>query len=547
MLRSFPIGELLGFKPNEMPVSSRTDGLNILHQDQAPTGFQHCTWTMVAEAVVVRQEHQRVKERELDEQYPEPRRSAGSAHGNSGTAATPFRIARKSFLEIAADMASVVHVLREFFSVEGLDMPAADAKLVAKLREQGDSLRDALSSPTFDLEREMLRRDFTHELRGGLSKADLAEAVGGPKRTCEVRRLYELPFHAAFGGGSGAPFAMRYHAEARELRFGREIDYPGATKLRHVFPSATPHLAVATFQPAEHVLRIVPIPEDIRRKRSVMIEVGYDFRARGASVPGLSKGLIADVAGIARAKGFNILSIINKTREFSVREERGKLRVIAIRGEPMEKPAKDRKAISKEIESLAEHWRDTTAPKRSKAAVEPSTPDTFVGLPERDNPQRFSHVSITARCTRPAVHRLFISMKFRHPREANLKDLLGLACAKCGFEPVFAESYSDSATDFVLRKIERCDGFLQILVEPREEQQPRRTWLDFEYGAASGKDLPRMRLVDVSDRPYEKWNEILDIDRDRFSRAIDLSLSDSQVRREFQRAIREIGHRVGRG
>jgi hypothetical protein len=147
-------------------------------------------------------------------------------------------------------------------------------------------------------------------------------------------------------------------------------------------------------------------------------------------------------------------------------------------------------------------------------------------------------------CREPAVSRVFISLNFSHVRKENLIELIKQTCHEYGLEAIVAESYTDTATDHVARKISECDAFLQILVEPRMDQDRRRTWLDFEYGMACGRELPRVRLVDISARSYSKWSEIVDIDRDRYCWPINLSMGDRDLKKQLEKAVTEIASKV---
>ncbi|MFO1051677.1 MAG: hypothetical protein U1F36_05650 [Planctomycetota bacterium] len=534
-LRHIKIADHLRARGRNVSDGAR-DGLNILHQDQAPTGFGHCTWTIVAEVMAVRAMHQRRKE-ELDAHHPEPRgQQSGERAGDDSvhSRAAAFKE------ELSIDMQYAVDAIRRH--LRALAKANPEYLRVGAHLPSGDSLGE-IQAGAGDRDHRIARIRW--------------RAMHIPK-AFHVRGLYELPFHAVYGGGSGAPFGMRYVGSNRELRFDRAIDYPGASAQRQVLLPDKPHLAIATFDPSEHLLRVVPMPDELRDRRAIVVEVDYDIRARGVSWPGLSKGLVNAVAEIARTYEFSIVSILNKMLEVSTREERGTLRIVAVCATPMERPKHVRRMIREAIEKIgrpddvprakmdrrvlhdapAAESRDATSARSDQAACEAQKPVFDLNK---------CYVTIKARCTAPAVHQLFISMNFRHRRHENIAQLISKACGACGFEPVFAESYSDTATSLVLKKIESCDAFLQLLVEPRDDKPRRRSWLDFEYGAACGRDLPRMRLVDTSVRSYEKWSEIIDIDRDRYCKDIDLSLGDKELLEAFKRAIREISRRSARG
>lgn len=497
-LRQFDFAKHLQQKQGERELRP---GINILHQDQAPTGFNHLTWTVIAEIVAVRQRFEDRKS-EHDRDFPQPRQSAGADS------------ARTLAQGITRDMLLCVHHLRESIRTELTD--CLSQRLLA---------RKSHLSPDLQQENPKNRRILAAEYQGYVPTA------------YSVRWMHELPFHAIYGGGSGAPFRMRYRADARELELARPIEYPQYNSLREpVFPQRTANLALATFDTNEHYARIVPISERDRRRRTILLEVDYRIVTRGATVAGLSKGLIAEIGEIMQTNGFSIMSILNKTRDSSLREERGYLRIVAIRKEELQKKRKTRMRIARDVERISNRWQDVFHNREEDASHKAQR--------QREAEPVVSDCFLEVRCTEPAVAKMFISMNFRHPRRKNLVKLLRRVCADCGLEAVIAKSFSDTATELVRHKIERCDGFLQLLTEPPLRQERKRSWLDFEYGIASGRGLPRIRLVDVASRPYEDWTEIVDIDRDRYCRPINLSKSDADVRKKLEKAVREIAAKL---
>jgi hypothetical protein len=340
---------------------------------------------------------------------------------------------------------------------------------------------------------------------------------------------------------------MRYRSEVRELELPRPIEYPRQNSMSEpLFDPLSAHLAIATFDTNEHYARLVPISERDRRRRTILLEVDYTITARGATVAGLSKGLIAEIGGILCRNGFSIVSILNKTRDTSLREECGYLRIVAIRKEELDERQQVHDEIVSAVELITERWQSVV-----RSGAEPKASAARSKQNRKQKPSKVVHptpvlsdCTLDVRCSEPAVARLFISMNFRHPRRKNLIKLIKRVCADCGLEAEVAKTYSDTATELVRKKIERCDAFLQLLFEPPHQQARRRSWLDFEYGIASGRSLPRMRLVDISSRPYEEWTEIVDIDRDRYCRPINLSRGDNDVRKKLQKAIREIAAKI---
>ncbi|MGE0144987.1 MAG: hypothetical protein AB7T19_17015 [Planctomycetota bacterium] len=501
--------ERMGCEPSE---EDGPDGLNILHLDQSPTGYSHSSCTMVAEVLAARDLLESEKER-LDRRWPQTREPGSTDHRAANEEARKF-----------GNRLSHVMLEARVLIKRSLDALAGKHLIYERLRLR----KFSLGSPDPDLE------------QSEDQESDLAKAWRKhPPSAHSVKWLYELPFHAVFGGGDSAPIGMSYDGRTKQLIAAHRFEYPGPSDFRAMFLSGRSYLTIASFDPHEHSVRLVPIPDRIRTSRMALVEIDYRARSRGAAIPGLTHGLVADVTHVLRHAHYDVLSVLNKPRESSLRGEYGHIRFLAIRPSPMEEPHKERARLRKRIEDIPSRSArpsdddDTNSPTKTTAgATEPPEPRIDLEL--------------DVRCTEPAVSRVFISLNFSHPRKKNLIKLVRRSCHQCGLEAVIAETYTDTATDYVVSKINDCDAFLQILVEPPMDRERRRTWLDFEYGMASGRNLPRVRLVDVSSRPYLKWGEIVDIDRDRFCRPIDLSLGDRDLAKQLRKAIREIAGKIGR-
>jgi len=489
-----------------------SDGFNILHLDHSPTGYSHNSCTIIAEALSVRELLGPLKTT-LDEEYPLTR---GLGEKNQEA----YEEARKFGEKLSSMM-----FCAQLAIGEELDKLTNDGIVYPRLANREFGLKPFSGFENLFNQEEMDRMKMQRYLESH------------PPAAAEVRWLYELPYHAVFGGGEDSPMQLEYDAQTKRLVAREPFRYPGGQEGRASFSINRNYLAVVNFDPSEHQFRVVPIPERTRTSGMVLVEIYYRARARGANIAGLTHGLVDEMIEVFHTSDYRVLSVLNKPLESSIRTECGQIRFLVVSPELMDQPDSERKKLKARLEALAINGeRELPAVK----SLDEDQRNQFTGpkiLP--------IDLELSILCKEPAVSQVFISLNFSHVRKENLIELIEQTCQSCGLEAIIAESYTDTATEHVIKKINGCDAFLQILAEPPIDQERRRTWLDFEYGMACGRDLPRVRLVDVSSRAYQKWGEIVDIDRDRYCWPINLSLGDHDLKKQIEKAVMEIASKIG--
>jgi hypothetical protein len=103
-------------------------------------------------------------------------------------------------------------------------------------------------------------------------------------------------------------------------------------------------------------------------------------------------------------------------------------------------------------------------------------------------------------------------------------------------------------TKKVVGDIEGCQAFLQLL-SFRATDDPEKTsfsWLDFEYGVASGKGIPTIRLVDVVRVSYDWWTQHITINTDQRAKEFRSDVSDTELVEQIRAAIEELARELAR-
>jgi hypothetical protein len=115
-----------------------------------------------------------------------------------------------------------------------------------------------------------------------------------------------------------------------------------------------------------------------------------------------------------------------------------------------------------------------------------------------------------------------------------------------GLEGGTVQTYVHPATSSVIERIKQSQALIQLL-SFREDEDPESvnfTWLDFEYGVASGLGIPTIRLVDVVQRPYEWWQRKITTNPDQRVRVFRTDVSDEDLRKTLGDAIDELAAKL---
>lgn len=492
----------------------QSKGINLLYAQCTPSGSMHATCNIIGEATTIRGKFQADKE-ELDRKYPFPRVESREKD-------------KKAAYQAVRDLAN--NIAREmFYCVARLRKEVLDPE-DKKSHNPHTFLHDRIVNHLQYLyDPDELRESDGSKPDDGVSAHEQAEMQ--LPIPVSAQWLYNLPFFALYGGGQDTPFALKYDGNSSSLKF----DCPEV--LRN-FPEyihdsdladtpdplgALPTLAIASYDTYEHYARFIPVPRRTMNRKVTRIEVTYRIPSPHNKKGDAAAGLLAEIGHRARQEGVNLLHVSNKVTESGYDHESGS---ISLLGEFEREPV----SIKSSRTQLEEKLKSIDIPRRKQSEED-----------ERDVGQ--SNLQITCVEVIPyRVRELFVSMKFDHPRHKFLCDTIKQAASRAGFTAYIVETFTKRATETISRKMSECQAFLQLLMF-REDEDPDNvgfSWLDFEYGMATGLNLARIRLVDVVRRPYEWWLNRLGTDRDQYVKKFRTDLSDDKLEDIIQKAVNEL-------
>lgn len=470
----------------------RKQRINILHEQCSQTGFQHLTWEVVGEATEVRKKFQDRKE-QLDRKFPSFR-----AYSINRKA---YELARPLANEIAEAMFTKAKSL-----ATKLEPAGANEFLHKRIVNKEQYLYDRFQLPKF------LRSYADSKLENAIVSD----------------WLFHLPFFAIYGGGSDVPISMQYDAESELLRFTdpRSINY------KDNLVGLLPTLGIASCNTSEYFVRIVPIRKRDLSRRFSEIEVAYKAGATANRTGGEAIGLFHQICEEANRSNINLVYVSTRHTEFSYHNDLGRLLLI---GEFTEEPP-DLDSARRQLESRLLQIDVTSrarATDQDSSQECPTIESSFADRATQDVAIVRAHVGPCR------IGQVFVSMRFQHPRHEAICDTVKRCAARAGFQAKIVTTHTEEVTRTITSSVAESVAFLQLLMF-RAEDDPDHTdlaWLDFEFGIATGRNLARIRLVDIVRRPYKWWLERLGTDRDRYVKPFRTDVNDKELERAIQEAI----------
>lgn len=310
-------------------------------------------------------------------------------------------------------------------------------------------------------------------------------ALHETSRPVRFQWIQNLPKFAFYGVNVLHPQPFRYDQRRSILHakehgdFERMLQMQGLTDL--------PTRAVASIYPEEHHIRLIPLPRRYL-KHVVQIDLRYSVRY-GTSRPGddTSMGLWADACGKLAGHGLNLQRVTNKTERREVNSEEGVLTLIGVQdpGATLDIPG-----LQAELGNLPSDLRD-------RIQLEPPS------------------------VSRLTVEQVFVSWRINAPGADRTLECAERWARYYGLQPVVGTSGTGNVETHVKEKMRACSAMIQIVTMSTEEWRafhrnpkefaPQLNWLSFEFGLASGRDIPVVRLVDRSVLEVEDWQRELRI------------------------------------
>lgn len=351
--------------------------------------------------------------------------------------------------------------------------------------------------------------------------------------------LPRLAYFAMYGGGWEVPFSFQYHTNSALLRIGEsrifteleckkifnpESDFHCDEKAFSFLPLPRP--AMATFDNVEKFLRVKPIKQPLLLNKLTRVNVQYEVEKITGESQRLSardsQGLLAKICGEFAKANVNLLHVSNKRSLFEYSTETGLISFIA-------DLSVDRYAELEEKIRSINYRIDRSNEDKGRISLRHA---------KLQNVDVFEYEQ----------KKLFVSLHFGHPRDKNLREIIGREALSLGFESAVIETHATPATRTVENQISTCDAFLQMLCF-RENEDPEEasfSWLDFEYGVAFGKGLPTIRLVDTVRVPYDWWKRYITINPDQRAKEFRSDVSDADLTKTIRSAIEELANELAR-
>jgi hypothetical protein len=427
--------------------------LNIQFGESSPSGHHHATWNVVCEAVNVRRAfEERIRRFQLEKRSPVT--------------------SRDELNQLANELADAMY------------------RTAVKVKD------GMLSKPTF-LHRRFIDPKFflLHEPGAIANRKVRSAALADFPHAVRVKWIQNLPVFAFYGSNAAAePHALKYDAEASMLRcdesgvtFGRILQEGGVM--------SPPTKAIASIYPEEHHIRVIPIRSPQEMNGLLQIDVRYDSRFPNHLPPTARAsddstiGVWAGVCNHVRACGIDLRRVTNTTTIRAAHKEGGVLSLIGVAERALRIP--ELQELSRKIEGLSEAAGSQSA---REMAVRP----TISPL---------------------AIQRVFISWRSK-TEHADLLDYAVASARNWGFDPIFVKNpVGENLTATVDAMISQCAGFFQILSlgdaeKTQIEKQPDSgapdlSWMWYEHGVARGRDIPIIRMVDISKLTFDGWRTYL--------------------------------------
>ncbi|HEV7903007.1 MAG TPA: hypothetical protein VGO96_04125 [Pyrinomonadaceae bacterium] len=333
-------------------------------------------------------------------------------------------------------------------------------------------------------------------------------------RTATVHYMQRLAYFSLYGGKVYVPYRLRYEANSALLKLqngevfssdGMNIN--GDSEEPFVL-GPFPRSAICIFNSQDKYIRLKPVTSIILKEKLTRIDVDYrvERRRQDVSMAKTSQGFLHLIG--TKLENINLLHVANKS-------------------------TRDWDSIKTGLVSFV-----ADVPEQRYKEVK----DAIQGI-EANKPAHLKDVSIRNVCVQEYPQRLlFLSLHFGHPRQKEMIEIIRMAAREYGFEDMIVETYTAPTTQRVVEKISDCQAFLQLLLlkETDRFSSMSFSWLDFEYGVASGKGLQTIRLVDVSRITFERWKRRITTNTDQRVREFRSNGAREELILTFREAIGEL-------
>lgn len=339
-------------------------------------------------------------------------------------------------------------------------------------------------------------------------------------RTATVHYMQRLAYFSIYGGGLDVPFLLRYNANSALLKLARNERFPQAIK---IYEDGTPPFqlgplprpAICIYDSQDKYLRLKPVTPQILQHDLSQITVQYRVaRPERESAARGSMGLLRLIGGKLQEKDINLLHVSNKLTRYEHSVKAGNITYLADVSE------RNYQAVAEAIKSI-----------------------NYNKPPELD----LDDLDIEEVRVRPFPQRkLFVSLHFGHPRQEDIRKIISEVAEERGFRETVVETYVAPATPTIMEQIASCQAFLQLLLF-RSDDDPNQvsfSWLDFEYGVASGRRMPTVRLVDVVRMPYSWWTTRISTNPDQRVREFRSDASEEELTKIIRKAIEELAQEL---
>jgi len=333
-------------------------------------------------------------------------------------------------------------------------------------------------------------------------------------KTATVHYMQRLAYFSLYGGGIDVPFELTYEADSALLSLKKSgVFSPAGIKIygenEPPFPLGSfPRSAICIFNSQEKYLRLKPVTSKILKDKLTRIDVDYRVEKyrQDDIIAKTSQGLLHLIG--TNLKNINLLHVANKSTRTEYAIRAGRISFVA------DVPEKNYKTVREAIKAI-----------------------------DSNKPESLKHVSIHNVSVIEYPHRrLFLSLHFGHPRQQEIKEFVTMVAREHGFENTIVETYIEPATPTVVKNMGTCQAFLQLLLLRAEDQLNTMSlsWLDFEYGVATGKGLPTVRLVDVSRVRVNQWVKRIHTNTDQRVKEFRSDANDDELISTFRVAIGEL-------
>ncbi|MGA9995819.1 MAG: hypothetical protein WBP93_10410, partial [Pyrinomonadaceae bacterium] len=339
-------------------------------------------------------------------------------------------------------------------------------------------------------------------------------------KTATVHYMQRLAYFSLYGGGIDVPFSFKYDANSALLKLEKaEIFPPDGIKIygeptKPFVLGSFPRSAICIFNSQEKYLRLKPVTSVILDEELTRIEVEYrvEQHKQDDTFARTSQGFLHWVGTKLKERNINLLHVANKSTRFEYAIKAGEISFVA------DVPEQSYTAVKESLEAF-----NHNKPEKLRAV-------SVRNVSVHEYPQR----------------RLFVSFHFGHPRQDEIIGIIKSVALERGFEDSIVETYVAPATQTILEKIGGCQAFLQMLLFKGSDNPDtmRFSWLDFEYGVASGKGLPTVRLVDVVRVDYDWWQNRITTNPDQRVREFRSDTSVEELQSIIRKAIGELAQEL---